>query len=744
MIVRGSEPLAGAEVRVEGREETEQTDDEGRLELDLDESSDDEPVEVSVRYGDEEYNKQVDVDPQSSLMVVNVADRADRETNGEGPVHSTQSGPFQARSLSFEERFDVEGRLGTGGMGVVVKAEDQTLGRTVAIKILSEELAAQEEAREIFMREVRHLATLDHSNLVSVYDVVEEAERPFMITEYVEGLTLEQVLQSQEVLPQSSVLKVAVQLCRAVEYLHGEEIVHRDIKPANIMLKGDGTLKIIDFGLARSFKQLTDKGTRVRGTPAYMAPEQIEGDALSGAIDIYQIGVTLHEIAAGELPFNEGDISYKHVHEQPPYLLDHLPNLLPGLADLVRLCLSKDPDDRPASAIAVREEVERLHQLLTSSRVDRDDISKPNIGGRSDSDLRVGDSDAGTHGDVAPTSPNLSPSDSGVRAASSTTSRSETPAAERTEGDGDGASGGWSGTVGWIAAGILLAAGTGVYFGFPGLTGPNGDDRAGTVAASNEPSEADSAEEREQSASKDEPDAASNENEGDAADPGEPVRTASEGVDEALVASSAAAESAGRAETDSPGTERDPAGRDGRRPGRGRGSREDSADSEGGAPSGAAGGGSSDSSATGAAANRRETDQTAKSESGSAGPDETESERDERAEADQGAGTGVESGEPEGGPEEAPPSDDSGEPESVSGVEPEPEPSGERERLVEPETEPEAPEPSEPVEPAEETEEPSESATAGAQETEEPADESSEESNDDDEESEGTSVPMSF
>lgn len=733
MIVRGSEPLEGAEVRVEGCEGTEQTDDEGRIEVDVDDPSFGGPVEVSVRHSGESYDKEIDFDPKSSLVVVNVADPSDRETNGEGPVHSTQSGPFQARSMSFDERFDVEGRLGTGGMGVVVKARDQTLGRTVAIKILSEELAAQEEAREIFMREVRHLATLDHPNLVRVYDVVEEADRPFMITEYVEGLTLEQVLQSQEVLPQSSVLKVAVQLCRAVEYLHSQETVHRDIKPGNIMLKGDGTLKIIDFGLARSFKQLTDKGTRVRGTPAYMAPEQIEGGELSRAIDIYQIGVTLHEIAAGELPFNEGDISYKHVHEQPPYLLDQVPNILPGLADLVRLCLSKDPDDRPASATVVREEVERLYQLLTSSRVDRETISNPNIGGNSDSDLRVDASDSGAHGAVAPGASNLRDSNPGTGEASSTRPRSEARAVE--DLDDDSEDGGWRGKMVWLAAGLLLAAGIGGYVVADGGDGPQGGGESGAVAASTESSEAESEEEETKGAA-----AAAESTEEETQ---RPVRSASAGVEEALLASNAAAESAADSEEESDRTAesgRTARDRGQRRRGRAR-------DPSGGARTGG-GGRASDSSKTGsgAPANARESDETGESEGATAEKDDSEPSEPSETKQDEEVAAGAEEpddpgAEPSetttsGGSDETEPSEVDSEPETAN------------ESVGEPESDPVQPEPSEPsepVEPADEPSEPSESASASGSESAEPAEESSDQSKEqEDEESDEKSVPMSF
>lgn len=377
MLIRGSEPLADARVEVVGKERAFTADGDGQFEVDLESGSEVGVLELVVRHAYGTFRVTVEPEAGSTLTVVDVADHQEESEEGEeqGALQSEEGG-FDSHGESLRERYEMKGRLGSGGMGVVVKAEDTVLERTVAIKMLSEELAEYDEAREVFMREVRSLATLSHSNLVSVYDVVEDAERPWMITEFVDGRTLEEAIQSQRMLSQAQVLDIGVQLSRAVEYLHSEEMVHRDIKPGNIMLEEDGALKIIDFGLARSIDDVSEGASQVRGTPAYMAPEQIEEGELTDAIDIYQIGVTLHEVASGQLPFRQGDVGYKHVHEEPPYLGALVPNILPGLADLIHICLSKDPADRPVSASLLREEFERLHALVTSSRVDRERITR--------------------------------------------------------------------------------------------------------------------------------------------------------------------------------------------------------------------------------------------------------------------------------------------------------------------------------------------------------------------------------
>jgi serine/threonine-protein kinase len=353
-------------------------------------------------------------------------------------------------------------------MAVVVKARDSVLERPVAVKILSRDLAEFDEAREIFMTEARNLATLSHSNLVPVYDVDSEGGRPMMITEYVRGETLESVLQSNGALPQSTALRVGVQLSRAVGYLHDEGTIHRDLKPANIMLQSDGTLKVIDFGLARSVQRLADRGTQIRGTPAYMAPEQIRGDELGAGVDIYQIGVTLFETISGGLPFDGGDLAYAHVHEEPPSLGDRAPNVLPGLVDVVDACLAKDPGERPASAERLMEEFDRLRGLLTSSRVTDASLSEPNIeaadsGGESTADASEPSSAA-----------EVDPSDESVEAKALADTRAEPPTGpleDDVESDDSG------GRRGLVAVAVLAVVGTAAIVVGWGWGGAGGSER---------------------------------------------------------------------------------------------------------------------------------------------------------------------------------------------------------------------------------------------------------------------------
>lgn len=254
------------------------------------------------------------------------------------------------KDFDMGTRYEFERILGRGGMGVVLRAKDTVLNRPVAVKILSEELAHLQEAQDIFLTEGQALASLKHPNLVSVFDVMEHNSRVMMVLEYVEGDNLDDVLRAQGNLDVETVIDISMQLTLAIQYLHQNGFIHRDLKPANVMMQPGGDVKLIDFGLARSLEVLAERGTRVRGSPAYMAPEQFTGDQLSGATDIYALGVSLFELTAGRLPFIDGDNGFSHVHREPPKLADVAPGVPAGLSLLIDRCLAKTPGDRPSPA----------------------------------------------------------------------------------------------------------------------------------------------------------------------------------------------------------------------------------------------------------------------------------------------------------------------------------------------------------------------------------------------------------
>lgn len=354
MFIDNAQPLVGVPVRLAGDEErTSHTDQEGKVEIDL--MTGTHTFEIYVE--GEWLSRQVERKGKSSLFIVDI-----RRDFGED-MSTLNTLQINLSSL-VGDRYVFETVLGRGGMGVVVKAIDRLLNRPVAIKMLSDELQDNEEAQQIFLVEARNLATLSHPNLVAIHDILNIDGRVLMVFEYVLGENLEDKVAREGGLDEVEALRLAIQLTRCVSYLHEHELIHRDLKPSNIIIQGDGTLKLIDFGLARSLNELYIRGTRVRGTPAYMAPEQVQGIHLTVQTDIYQVGISLYETLAGTLPFKTGDMAYAHVHRDPPPLLELRPDLDPDLAALVHACLRKKPSERPADARVVLDRLSAIYSRL--------------------------------------------------------------------------------------------------------------------------------------------------------------------------------------------------------------------------------------------------------------------------------------------------------------------------------------------------------------------------------------------
>src|SRR6476646_6814876 len=247
-------------------------------------------------------------------------------------------------------RYEITGELGRGARGVVDKRMDRTIGRAVALKTMRLDvhgLDAQEMVRR-FQNEARAAGVLNHPNIVTIYDAGEQDGIFYIAMEFIEGTTLHEVLAEQRVLATDQVLQLTRQICRGLDYAHSNGIVHRDIKPANIMITGNGTVKIMDFGIAKSGGQVTNTG-QVLGTPNYMAPEQVKGRQLDGRSDLFSLGVILYEMLTGEKPFvgqNVTTIIYKIVNENPITPRDLDVTVHPGLSAIVTKALAKAADDR--------------------------------------------------------------------------------------------------------------------------------------------------------------------------------------------------------------------------------------------------------------------------------------------------------------------------------------------------------------------------------------------------------------
>ena len=254
-------------------------------------------------------------------------------------------------AMTFD-RYAVENLIGQGGMGKVYKAHDTKLDRDVAIKILPEQFANDAKYIEQLYREARAAARLTHPNVVTIHDIGEQEGIPYIVMEYVEGQTLKETLRSRfDPLSSDDILHIVVQVCHALALAHQNRILHRDIKSDNIMVTTDGTVKVLDFGIARigDLEESLSMTGEIKGTVEYMSPEQALGEELDGRSDIYSVGVVLYEMLTGELPFS-GDSIYtiiaRHINDPPVSPMDMNAKADPHLATLTMKALAKEPDDR--------------------------------------------------------------------------------------------------------------------------------------------------------------------------------------------------------------------------------------------------------------------------------------------------------------------------------------------------------------------------------------------------------------
>ena len=269
--------------------------------------------------------------------------------------------------------------IGAGGMGVVYQAEDTTLGRQVALKILPPELAADDDRRLRFAREARAVAALNHPNIVTVHSVEESGGIHFITMELVKGKTLAELLPRQG-FALGRFFEIAIPLVDAVSAAHQQGIAHRDLKPANVMIGDDGRIKVLDFGLAKGMdgepgrvgEVPTQSATRAGhtvGTPAYMSPEQAQGERVDTRSDIFSLGIVFYEMLTGRRPFDGGNpasVISAILRDRPRPVNELQPTVPRALARLVDRCLAKNPLDRFQSAIDLRHSLEEAKQDVDS------------------------------------------------------------------------------------------------------------------------------------------------------------------------------------------------------------------------------------------------------------------------------------------------------------------------------------------------------------------------------------------
>ncbi len=245
------------------------------------------------------------------------------------------------------DRYALKRKLARGGHGVLFLVEDRNLGREVVLKLLHSETLPSEVARKYFIREARTAAGLDHPNIVKVHDFGELEGRPYIAMEYVDGLNLMELYENTKGdLPFDRVCSIGMQLCEALGYAHGRNIIHRDIKMENAMVSSLWQVKLMDFGLAKALDENPDRSLFIIGTPFYMSPEQIVGDTLDLRTDIYSLGVLLFRLFTGRLPFEEGEVLSHHKSTPPPDPRTFRPALKDSIADMILKCLAKDRKNR--------------------------------------------------------------------------------------------------------------------------------------------------------------------------------------------------------------------------------------------------------------------------------------------------------------------------------------------------------------------------------------------------------------
>lgn len=263
------------------------------------------------------------------------------------------AGPPARPSIERVRDYRVTEEVGSGGMAVVYKGIQESLGRTVAIKALKTSMSAEDNVVARFRREALTVASLQHENLINLYDFFHERGALFMVMEYVEGIDLYDLLERCPRVPHDAAAIIALQVARALDYAHFRGIVHRDVKPANVMISKLGEVKLTDFGIARvQESDLTQTGIGL-GTPSYMSPEQIIGDPIDHRSDIWSLGVVCYQMLAGEKPFVDGNqrsALQKIRLDRPTPVRKLNPDCPRDLESIVLRCVRKVPQDRYGSA----------------------------------------------------------------------------------------------------------------------------------------------------------------------------------------------------------------------------------------------------------------------------------------------------------------------------------------------------------------------------------------------------------
>ena len=276
----------------------------------------------------------------------------------------------QYSGIVLEDRYELIEGIGSGGMAVVFKAMDNRLNRFVAVKIMRPELAENEKFRQRFQTESRAIAKLSHPNIVGVYDVSHTDDIEYIVMELVDGITLKQYMNEHGPLSTAKALDYSLQIAKALSHAHSKGIVHRDIKPQNILVVGEETIKVADFGIANLQSEVPDVENEAIGSVHYISPEQAKGLPVDERSDIYSLGIVMYEMLSGMLPFDGDDdrtIALKHLSAVPTPLRDIVPTIPERFAAIVRKAMQPSLEKRYQSADELVSDLERFRRILTGT-----------------------------------------------------------------------------------------------------------------------------------------------------------------------------------------------------------------------------------------------------------------------------------------------------------------------------------------------------------------------------------------